>query len=246
MDVSVEGLKSVKEALKIFKLQVENIGRQTVLHSQKYIEECERCIHKVKIKVEELKKETKEIIQLIQNLEEQLISIDDELQQINTKLQQLEQQLQSLKMKLAELYSILAGLQAQLSSSKNNEENQQIQGQINAIQNQINTLQNSIQNIEHQINENRDKKEQINENKNKYFLEKERCDEKLSIVRKKLNKYQQKLEQLNVINKNVQVDFEAYIQTIKKFENSSIESANDKHKVIDECINLIEEMESIL
>lgn len=76
--------------------------------------------------------------------------------------------------------------------------------------------------------------------------QKEEYENELSVTKRRLNKYQQKLERLNIANRNVESDFDSYVQAVRKFENCSIESADSKFKVVDECISLIEEMESVM
>ena len=61
-----------------------------------------------------------------------------------------------------------------------------------------------------------------------------------------MNQYQQKLEKLNVAIRNVYEDFNSYIQSVKKFETNSVESVDSKHKIVDECIDIIEDIESVI
>ena len=81
---------------------------------------------------------------------------------------------------------------------------------------------------------------------NECSSQKEEYENELTVAKRRLNKYQQKLERLNSANRNVQTDFNSYVQSVKKFENNSVESAESKYKVVDECIDLIEEMESVM
>ena len=67
----------------------------------------------------------------------------------------------------------------------------------------------------------------------------------MSEVKRTLNKAKEKLDRLNIAYRNVQADFESYIASMQNFENSSIESADQKTKVVEECIKLVEDMESV-
>ena len=76
--------------------------------------------------------------------------------------------------------------------------------------------------------------------------EKSNCENDLSVTKRKLNQYQQKLERMTTIYRNIESDNESYLQAVKKFETSSKDRTEGNYQVVDECINLIEEMEAVL
>ena len=110
----------------------------------------------------------------------------------------------------------------------------------------MNGLRDSIQSTEQQISESKDKKTRLKNSIDECSSQKEEYENELSVTKRRLNKYQQKLERLYIANRNVQTDFNSYVQSVKKFENNSVESAESKYKVVDECIDLIEKMESVM
>lgn len=246
MDVSTEALRKVKEALEIFKSDIQGIGTSAVLKNQSCIEECENNISKTEMMVKEFEDKVTRLIRSIEELEDKIVFMQNEIQQIDKMIPRLEQQLQNLYLQLSQLSDQLAVLQAQLADVEDDAKRQQIQSQINVVQSRMAGVRDFIQSTERQISDSKDKKTKLKNSINEYLSQKEDYENELSVTKRKLNKYRQKLERLNIANRNVQIDFNLYIQLVKKFENYSVESAEGKYKIVDECIDLIEEMESVM
>lgn len=246
MDVSTEALRKVKEALKAFKSDIEGIGTSAVLRNQSCIEECENNISKTAMVVKEFEDKVISITRAIEELDDRIVSMQNELQQIDKMLPRLEQQVQNLHLQLSQLSDQLAALQTQLADTEDNDRRQQIQSQINAVRSQMNGVRDSIQSTEQQIGESKDKKIRLKNGINECSSQKEEYENERSVTKRRLHRYQQKLERLNIANRNVQADFNSYVQSVRKFENNSVESAESKFKIVDECIDLIEEMESVM
>lgn len=245
MDVSSEGLQMVKNALITFRSDINGIGMSVSKQSQNCLQNCATQISKLKDQITSLEKQQAQLGQMVDEMEQNIGSSQYQLQQIEKSLPILNNQLNNLYAQQAQLKNRLFALQAQLSNAESDEEKQQIQQQINTVQSQLGGIQTAIQETEAKIRNNEDEKDKLHAKINELSSRKNEYEAKLSEVKRTLNKAREKLDKLNIAYRNVQADFESYIASVQNFENSSIESADQKTKVVEECIKLVEDMESV-
>lgn len=246
MENSVDALNIVKEALKVFRADIQGIGETAVLQNHNCLETCDYIITKTQVKVNELENEIADLNKKIDELENAIGFMENEKQQLNRVLQQQEQSLLSLNMELSQVSSELSSLQVQLICATDDEERQEVESLINITQNRRNALSDTAQNTEQNIRDNKDKELHLSMEIKEHFVQKDECCNRLSVTKNRFAQYKEKLDRLVILNRNVRMDFQVYVQAIKKFENCSSDSVDHKYQVINECILLIEEMEAIL
>ena len=75
--------------------------------------------------------------------------------------------------------------------------------------------------------------------------EKNECENRLAEAKRRLYHYQDKLQRLKSAQWTVNDDFNTYVNAVVQFESEAEDEAARKHLVIDECIDLVDEMEAV-
>lgn len=245
MDISLEALYTVREALENFRNDIEGKSDTASNRRQNCLDECEKRITAAEMKTENLEEEISVISEKIQRLEQKIMEEQQQIQQITVSLPQQESQRKDLEDESDYLRDRLAALQAQLANA-DDDSRQQIQAQIDRTQRELVSVGNSIKAAELHIREDREKKERLQREKEYDISEKTEYENRLTAEKKRWNQYRKKRDDLKIMGNHLRSDFDSYVEAMKKFEAETSEDAGDKAKTVEECISIIEELTSVI
>ena len=99
--------------------------------------------------------------------------------------------------------------------------------------------------MEYQIQQAEKQKAQLHQKINDMKSEKAKCEQALSIAKKRRNQYQDKYERMKNLFHALSSNFDQYVNAARKFESSSEASTDQNIHALDRCISHIEDYLSV-
>lgn len=241
VNVTIEALQTVKNAMNVFKADIDGISKKSNAKIEKILGDCKAKVSKAKQDI--VNTETK-----IQGLEKEMDFYESKILEINKELNYLESSIPDIHSKIHEIYNEISNyklqislLRSQLSDTEDDSRRQQIQSQINAIEGEIHSCELYRIQLETQAKNAEIKKTELQGELSLRKSDKLKCETELCSEKNRCNNQKNKLERLNTAFSKVESDLMVYINTIKKFEASSVSRTGNNISSVDKCISSVDD-----
>ena len=240
VDVSVEALQTVKDALTTFQTDIEGLSVRSANNADSVLADCKAHIGKTQVegKISDLTKQ-------ISDLEARISRATNEYNALLSRIPQIENNIHSFNSMISSLNTQVASLRAQLANVEDDDLRQQIQAQINKLSRQVSQCEAERNQVEDELSRAEQKKTELQQTIGSAKSQKAECENELSVQKNRCNKLKDKLERLNTAFSRVEADLSAYVAVTKKFESSSSDKVQGNASAVEKCMASIEEYLSI-
>lgn len=245
-DVTTEALQAVKSSLINFQSDIDGMSSRA---SSQVDEICSEC----SIKIRKTEKDVEDTEVMISSLISQIDDLDFKLKKANAERADLEEQIPVIQHNINETRDAIAALNHRISELKNqlanaesDEQKRAIQSAIDAAYKQLAGLQDQEYRLQTQLKEAEDRVAALGQIITKLKAQKASCEEELEYQKSRCYNLKNKLERLRSAYNRVESDLSAYLDAVRRFENSSAERTQRNTGALDYCISKIEQYESTL
>ena len=244
MDVEREALISVKLALGTFQSEIAGIANTAASRRAGCEADCEYQIQDTQYKVEVLEEEVKRLSDRISELEKRIEDDEYREHKISEALPPLYDKVDHMKYQLQELSAAEARIRNNLGHA-DEDSRDAMEDQLADIREMESSLMTAIHDTEDRISDMEAEKTRLISEINELSYEKSETENQLEQTKKRLYRYQDKLQRLKTAGNRLKDDFDAYVAAVEQFESISDASAAQKQLVLTQCISLVDEMESV-
>lgn len=241
VDVSIEALQTIKNALTTFQSNINGISFRAVNDANNIIEECKLHINQTKAETMQIEARISDLNKRISDLEDKIERAKGEYNDVASKIIQIGKSIHSLNSKISILDSKIGSLRSKLINTDDAAIRQQIQEKINDFSYQISKCEGERNRAENELKNSERKKNELQQVVNSAKYQRLQCENELSIQKNRSNKMKGKLERLNTTYNRVEVELNDYVAAAKKFERSSANSTHNNINSVDKCIESIEQ-----
>lgn len=234
ISVTSDALRKVRSALGAFKEGIGDFGIQAAQQRATCEEEYCAVIRNVEGTVRMIESKCDQLCMEIRQVENDIADANEQRKALFDSINRMESRRQELEDQKSALMAMCADQQSQPDSA---EIKAQIEAQIDMINEQIIDVKADIQDKEKA-------RDQLGERMFDMDRDLHNKENELSAERLRLNKCKEKLYQLQAEERRVQNDFDDYVTKAKRLVSDLSGSADVKCSVLDQCINLVEEMEN--